>query len=267
MSSGSWAVERAASMPELACDHGPRCTLEHHDVSCFASARPAVAAALGEAKRAGAQLASDAAEILLDRLKGELEDAKEYGENCDLIIGEKQEFWDEALRERDAARAELAEARGILATTADRLNTALREASISEVGSPYTSFAIRDGIVSLYDWGARLRSDRDAARAELAEARGERDEAERLRKVNLNQYAQEGQRRMDAESRAAALEGAVKGVLADYDNTVDASCEPGGNWQSSWEISGDTIEACSRALSARSKPDMEKIKRIGDDDE
>lgn len=77
----------------------------------------------------------------------------------------------------DALRAEreadVEELRSILASTADRLNVALREANQGEIiGSPYRSFAIRHGIVSLYDWGAALRS-------ELATERAGREQAER----------------------------------------------------------------------------------------
>ncbi len=83
----------------------------------------------------------DKGEIL--RLKGQLKDARIASGN-------------------DALRESNDDLRGILSTTADRLNTALREAGIpgEQVGSDYeTSFAIRNGIVALYDNGARLREE------------------------------------------------------------------------------------------------------------
>ena len=61
-----------------------------------------------------------------------------------------------------ALEAERDEMQGIIATTADRLNTALRESGVSEIaGNPYHSFAVRDGVVALYDRGARWRAEAD----------------------------------------------------------------------------------------------------------
>ena len=77
----------------------------------------------------------------------------------------------EALRERVREAGDL---KGILATTADRLNTALRENGMGEIlGDPYRSLAIRDGIVDLYDRGAQYRTERDAARAEVERLRSD----------------------------------------------------------------------------------------------
>lgn len=67
--------------------------------------------------------------------------------------------------------------RGIIATSFDRLNTALREANCCEaIGDPYRSFALRDGIVALYDRGAEIRAqvaalteERDALHGALKE--------------------------------------------------------------------------------------------------
>jgi len=76
------------------------------------------------------------------------------------------------MRDLAAAREERYERDSILATTADRLNTALRESECSEIiGDPYRSLAVRDGIVSLYDRGAQYRSERDAARADVERLR------------------------------------------------------------------------------------------------
>lgn len=71
-------------------------------------------------------------------------------------------LWEQRAHEKEHEAAEakerIAELEGILATTADRLNTALRESGRSEMDGDYRrSYAIRDGIVSLYDHSARQR--------------------------------------------------------------------------------------------------------------
>ncbi len=63
---------------------------------------------------------------------------------------------------------QIADAQSILATTADRLNTALRESGCGEItGSPFHSCAIRDGVVVLYDRFAKWRRDCDRLQVAL----------------------------------------------------------------------------------------------------
>ncbi len=77
-----------------------------------------------------------------------------------------------ALRRAYAAGAE--DSHGILATTADRTNTALRELSMREIeGDPYSSLAIRDGVVRLYDRAAvEIKNRQDAEELWRVEAGG-----------------------------------------------------------------------------------------------
>ena len=77
-----------------------------------------------------------------------------------------------------ALRARVEELEGILASTTDRLNTALREANLSEqVGSDYSrSFSIRNSIVTLYEWGMKRQVESAALRARVEELEAERDE-------------------------------------------------------------------------------------------
>ncbi|MCA9632845.1 MAG: hypothetical protein KC766_34570, partial [Myxococcales bacterium] len=68
-----------------------------------------------------------------------------------------------------AAREELEERNSILATTADRTNTALRELGMTEmIGSHTRSMAIRDAVMNIYDRAAQYRVERDEAREKAA---------------------------------------------------------------------------------------------------
>ena len=87
----------------------------------------------------------------------------------------------QCVEENARLRRELDEAQSILATTADRLNTALRESGCGEIlGSPYNSFAIRDGVADLYHRATKWRVERDEARAALRSEADHHDHAARL---------------------------------------------------------------------------------------
>lgn len=140
-----------------------------------------------------------------------------------------------------ALRAEHNELLGLMASTADRLNTALRESNCLEIiGDPYRSYAVRDGIVALYDKGAQYRSENDRLRAHVAEleayTRRENLEAldsdlsaagtmlaadgelERMRGVVAEQRA----RAERAEARVAELAADVRTVLVDAHQAWDS---------------------------------------------
>jgi hypothetical protein len=104
------------------------------------------------------------------------------------------------LRERD-------EAQSILAVTADRLNTALRESGCGEIlGNPMHSLAIRDGIVDLYDRGAGWRVALATAQQTIRKLRSELRLVEKLRaRAEKAERERDELRRMHSLVRDAAL--------------------------------------------------------------
>lgn len=117
--------------------------------------------------------------VEFDRLTGKRFEEDAEPSAADVTEEELRE-WEEMLRQDGTGRAAimrtliaaLRASRGVLASTADRLNTSLRESGCAEIeGSPYSSYAIREGVVSLFIRGARWRSERDASREECARLR------------------------------------------------------------------------------------------------
>ena len=128
----------------------------------------------------------------------------------------------------EAAERERDEARGIIATSFDRLNTALREANSCEaIGDPYRSLALRDGIVNLYDRGASWRSRASASEARVAELHA--------LKCNIGEALggdDEGSfvdRIREMKSRVAELELALRGCIDIVRSVVQSpKCSIGG---------------------------------------
>lgn len=165
----------------------------------------------------------------LEYLAGAIRRIRADAEAIRELRGELYGVLCEARRQEAREEVELT----ILASTADKLNVLLREQGCSEIGSDYDrSFAIRDGIVELYDVLCEARhNERVALEAEAAALREEAEEMTRKHATALGERDRAEHWKMKAEAQLAEArercdeERQTWAILKDQNNELQERCE------------------------------------------